>query len=311
MAQTLDLRGLSDQAMDGQNAALQASLISADPNVQLTVANSLWIDQNNGAVEPTFSQMDETYYGALLGNLAGAPASVNDWADSETHGTIPVLLPAGEYPYPIIANVLYFKGKWATSFDTNATTAAPFTLDDGSLTIAQLMHETGQFDYASANLHGNAYQALRIPYGQARFSMLMVLPDVGVSVANFVQNMTIADLASMTGQLQPTLVSIAMPRFTSAYQNNLVPVLAALGMGDAFHPSADFSALAPAFWVNDIEHKTLIEVDETGTVAAAATAISTITLVPPQVAMDHPFFYAIQDNKTGALIFIGVLMNPN
>ena len=81
-------------------------------------------------------------------------------------------------------------------------------------------------------------------------------------------------------------------------------------MGVAFGPTADFSALAPGFSVNVVEHKTVVEVDETGTVAAAATGIGVTTAQPQPffIAMDHPFFYAIRDDKTGALLFIGILM---
>jgi serine protease inhibitor len=152
---------------------------------------------------------------------------------------------------------------------------------------------------------------VRIPYGQGRFSMLIVLPDAGVSVASFVAGMTIADLTSMIAQLQQSTITVALPRFTASYGDTLVPALASMGMDIAFHPSANFSGLAPAFWVNVIEHKTVIEVDETGTVAVAATGVGLASVAYPQVVMDHPFFYGIQDDKTGELLFMGVLMNPS
>jgi serine protease inhibitor len=86
-----------------------------------------------------------------------------------------------------------------------------------------------------------------------------------------------------------------------------------MGMGIAFDPSANFSALAPGFLVNTVVHKTVIEVNETGTVAAAATGITTTTAAPLtySMLMNHPFFYAIEDDKTGELLFVGVLMNPS
>jgi serine protease inhibitor len=311
MAQTLGLGALSDQALNDQNAALQASLISPDPKVQLTVANSLWIDQSGGQVLPGFTQIDETYYGATVGDLAGAPGNVNAWVDSETHGLIPTLLPPGQYKYAIIANVLYFKGEWTTSFDPSETAAAPFTLSGGGLTSAELMHQTGPFAYASGTLHGSGFQAVRIPYGQGRFSMLVVLPDAAAGITSFVAGMSIADLTDVIAQLQPSTVTLALPRFTASYGDTLVPALASMGMDIAFHPSADFSALAPAFWINVVQHKTVVEVDETGTVAAAATGVGMTNVTSPEVLMNHPFFYAIRDDKTGELIFIGVLMNPS
>ena len=313
MASTLELGTLSDQALNSDNAALQASLINPDPKVELTIANSLWLDQSGSPVLPSFKQIDETYYGAWLGDLTGAPDNVNAWVDSQTHGLITQLMPPGIYHDAIIANVLYFKGQWTTSFDPGDTATAPFTLTDGSQTSTELMHQTGSFAYAAGTLHGNNFQAVRIPYGQGRLGMVIILPDGGANVANFVAGITVDDLNGVIAQLEPSLVTVGLPRFTSSYGTSLIGALRSMGMGIAFGPSADFSALAPGFSVNVVEHKTVVEVDETGTVAAAATGIGVATVAPQQytITMDHPFFYAIRDDKTGELLFIGVLMNPS
>jgi serine protease inhibitor len=211
MAQSLELGNLTDQGLNSDNAALQASLINPDPKVQLTIANSLWIDQSGGDVLPSFTQTDETYYGATLGDLAGAPANVNAWVDSETHGLITQLMPPVQYQGAIIANVLYFKGQWTTSFDASDT--------------------------------------VRLPYGQGRLSMLIVLPDTGADVTNFVASIKIDDLNGLIAQLQPSTVTIALPRFTAAYGTSLSGALASMGMRIAFGSSANFSALAPGFAV--------------------------------------------------------------
>jgi serpin B len=143
--------------------------------------------------------------------------------------------------------------------------------------------------------------------------MLIVLPAAGADVTSFVSAITLGDLNGLIAQLDPYMVAIALPRFTASYGSSLTGALTSMGMGIAFGPSADFSALAPGFSVNVVEHKTVVEVDETGTVAAAATGIGVTTVAPQQytITMDHPFLYAIQDDKTGELLFIGVLMNPN
>jgi serine protease inhibitor len=313
IASTLELGTLTGQSLNSDNAALEASLINPDPEVQLTIANSLWIDQSGDPVLPSFTQTDETYYGATIGDLAGAPDNVNAWVDSETHGLITQLMPPGKYQDAIIANVLYFKGQWTTSFDPSNTAAASFTLSDGSQATMQLMHQTGSFTYAAGSLHGSNFQALRIPYGEGRLSMLIILPGAGANLANFVAGITIDDLNGVIAQLEPSVVTVALPRFTASYGTSLTGALASMGMGIAFGPSADFSALAPGFSVNVVEHKTVVEVDETGTVAAAATGIGDTDAMPQQytITMDHPFFYAIRDDKTGELLFIGVLMNPS
>jgi serpin B len=313
MAQTLELGALGVPTLNTDNAALQASLLDPDPSVQLTIANSLWLDQGISPVLPAFTQTDSTYYGATVGDLAGAPANVNAWVDGETQGLIPTLLPAGRYQDAILANALYFKGRWTTAFDPADTVSALFTTSGGGQVSAELMHQTGLFAYTEGTSHGGKFQAARIPYGEGRLTMLIVLPDAAADVRNFVAAITIDDVDDLIAQLQMSTISLALPRFTASYGASLVPALASMGMGIAFGPSADFSALAPGFLPNLLEHTTVVEVDETGTVAAAATGIGTITIVtqPVTMTMNHPFLYAIQDDKTGELLFIGVLMNPS
>jgi len=313
MAHTLDLGTLSLATLNNDNAALQASLISPDPAVQLIIANGLWLDQGNSPIAAAFTKADQTFYGAALGDLAGAPANVNAWVDSETQGLITQLLPPGAYHDAIIANVLYFKGEWTTPFNPENTAAAPFTLSGGSQTSAQLMRQTTRFPYGSGILYGTNYQAIRLPYGQSRFNMLIILPDASADVTSFVAHLTASDLNAIEAQLAPALVDLELPRFTASYGTSLIPALQSMGMGIAFGSSANFSALAPGFWVNTVVHKTVVEVNETGTVAAAATGITTVTAVPQTfpMFMNHPFFYAIEDGKTGELLFVGVLMNPS
>src|ERR1700689_1071159 len=125
--------------------------------------------------------------------------------------------------------------------------------------------------------------------------MLIVLPDASVNITDFVASITTDDVNGLAAQLRSSTVILALPRFSASYGTSLIEALTSLGMGIAFGPSADFSALAPGFYVNVVEHKTVVEVDETGTVAAAATGIGIASVAAPQysMTMDHPFFYAI------------------
>jgi serine protease inhibitor len=318
MAQALDLGTLSLQTLNTDNAALEAALIDPDPAVTLTLANSLWIDERTYPVNPTFTQADETYYGATVGDLSGAPANVNAWADAETHGLIPQILPPdlppSAFKVAIIANTLYFKGKWTTAFDPSQTDAGVFTLGGGSEVSADLMHQAGTFPYLESTFNGSGFQAIRLPYGDGRLGMLIVLPQAGTPIGPFIAGVTLQDLTRWIAGLQPAAVSIALPRFSAQYSHNLVPALTSLGMGVAFLPNvADFNALAPLAYVSAVFHSTVVEVDESGTTAAAATAIPITTAVAPEsitMTMDRPFLYAIEDKSTGELLFIGILMNP-
>jgi len=150
--------------------------------------------------------------------------------------------------------------------------------------------------------------------------MLIVLPDSATPLASFVAGVTAAELSSWNGEFQNSLGSIALPRFSATYGKSLPEALTALGMGGAFCASgeADFPELAagdPPPCIADVEHKTVVEVDESGTIAAGATTVTVgVTIAGPQpqfsMTMNHPFFYAIEDGKSGELLFVGILVNP-
>jgi serine protease inhibitor len=313
MAQTLQLGSLSTQDLNNDNAALQGSLMNPDPQVNLTIANSLWMHLDTNPVPAAFTQMDQTYYGATVGDLAGAPDNVNSWVSTETDGLITSILPAANYAsvVAVIANVIYFKGQWSAAFDATQTAPAPFTLMDGTQVSVPMMHESATYGY----LQGANFQAVRIPYGAGRFSMLVVMPNAGTSLNSFVAALTPDMLNGWEGQLQSGMGNLSMPKFTATYGASLVQPLTTLGMQAAFcaDPMASFPGLG-LVCVQDVEHKTVVEVDESGTVAAGAT---TVTIVPTAVevplftlTLDHPFLYVIRDDMTGELLFIGTMTNP-
>jgi serine protease inhibitor len=314
MAQTLALGTLSTQDLNSDNAALQGSLLNPDPQVQLTIANSLWMHLDVNSVAASFTQMDQTYYGATVGDLAGAPANVNSWVSTETDGLITNILPNANYEgmVALIANVIYFKGQWSTEFDPSQTAPAPFTLMDGTQVSVPMMHQSATYGY----LQGANFQAVRMPYGQGRLSMLVVMPDAGTSLSSFVAGLTPDMLNGWEGQLQSGMGNLSMPKFMATYGASLVQPLTTLGMQAAFcsDPMASFPGIG-LVCIQDIEHKTVVEVDESGTVAAGATAVTIVPTVAQMplftLTLDHPFLYAIRDDKTGELLFIGTMMNPS
>lgn len=314
MSQALQLGTLTTQQLNDDNAALEAALYNPDPQVQITVANSLWTNSNI-AVVPAFIQTNENYYGSMLGSLASAPDNVNQWVSEKTNGLITDILPAGDYSTDaaVIANVVYFKGPWQYPFQTSQTTAQTFTLGDSTQTTVQMMHQAGTFPY----LQGSGFQAVRLPYGAGRLSMLLVLPTTGTDINTFVSGMSATSIDSWESQMQGAYGNVALPRFSTSFSASLKSALTTLGMGIAFTPNeADFSGISPLMTViTRVAHATVVDVDENGTVAAGATTVTLGTTVvqAPQftMTMDHPFFYAIRDDNTGDLLFVGVLANPN
>jgi serine protease inhibitor len=315
MAQALQLAGLSAATINTDNAALQAALIDVDPNVQLTLANSLWVHPDT-SILPSFTQIDTTYYGATVGDLDNAPADINAWVSTATQGLITNILPSSFNPAvetAVLANALYFKGAWTSPFNPAQTSTATFTTVSGSQVQCQMMQQTAAFPY----YHGTNFQMLSLPYGeQSRLSMLIVMPDSGVDLASFTSAMTSDQLNAWIGQLSTANGSVALPRFTANFQQSLVAALTTLGMGVAFNPdAASFPDLAStATYVSDVEHATYVQVNESGTVAAAATTVTvapTVVVEPSfSITINHPFFYAIRDSQTGLLLFVGMMTDP-
>ena len=319
MAQTLQLGSLSTADLNSDNAALEAALLDPDAHVQLTIANSLWMHLSANPVSTSFVDADQTYYGATIGDLSGAPANVNAWVSSETQGLIKELFPGANAAFydtliAVIANAVYFKGEWSSAFDPTLTAAAPFTLSDGTQVSAELMNQSAMFDYFQGSLQGTTFQAVRLPYGSGRLNMLIVLPEAGASLDTFVANLTPSVLNGWSSQFMNLYGNLALPRFDATYGQALDGALGALGMGAAFCPAGSLTGISPKACLAKVEHQTVIEVDETGTVAAGTTGggVAISALPSPQftMTMNHAFFYAIQDSTTGVLLFIGVLMNP-
>jgi serpin B len=311
MAQALQLNGMSPSTVNTDNAALEASLVSPDPAVTLTIANGLWTRAN--AVLPAFITANTTYYGAQLGDVAGAPANVNAWVSSASHGTITQLLPPGDYSLSvaILANVIYFAGQWTNEFNTNLTQSANFTTASGTTVSVPLMHQTGTYAY----LKGSGFQAIKLPYGTGRLAMVVVLPDAGTDWSTFLASLSASNFNAWTSQMTSQYGSVALPKFTLQGGATLNSDLSALGMGVAFDPSsANFSGIGSGLYIQAVYHKVYIKVNEEGTVAAGATGVVVGTAVEsPSFAMtiDHPFLCAIQDTKTGEILFLCAIADPS
>jgi serpin B len=161
-------------------------------------------------------------------------------------------------------------------------------------------------------MNGTPFQLARLPYAGGRLGLLILLPQAGADPYIFASGLSADALADWTSQLEPQPLNIALPRFTTRYSGSLIPALSTLGMSEAFTPTADFSPLAPGFSLNVVWHATSIEVDEAGTVAAGGTGVGQLGAEPEtfNVRADHPFIYFIQDAKTGAILFLGLLANP-
>ncbi|HVO68579.1 MAG TPA: serpin family protein, partial [Aggregatilineaceae bacterium] len=175
------------------------------------------------------------------------------------------------------------------------------------------MMQTAQFGYAA----GQGYQAVVLPYEGDRMAMVILLPDEGQFTA-FEQALSADQFDSVLGSVAWQQVSLSMPRFTYESKFGLKDALEGMGMTDAFTPGvADFSGMSDRndLFISAVVHKAFVNVDESGTEAAAATGVivgvTAAPMAPLEVAIDHPFIYMIVDQDTHAILFMGRVLNPS
>jgi len=316
MAKTLELRDLSLSELNQANAALLTTLEQADPAVKLSIANSLW-GREGVTFKPDFLQQTQLFYQAEVTSLdfssPEALTRINGWVSQNTNGKIPKVVDRiNPAQILFLINAVYFKGNWTTQFDPTKTTQQPFYHLDGSQKLHPLMAQQGQYLYAETD----QFQAISLPYGNRRLSMDIFLPKAGSSLSDFYQSLNTANWQTWTGQFRRREGAIQLPKFTFDYSTDLIPTLQALGMGDAFGAQADFSNLSQGrLQVDQVKHKSFIEVNETGTEAAAVTSVGVRAtamnpLPPSQMTVDHPFFCAIRDSETGTFLFMGSVVDP-
>jgi serine protease inhibitor len=320
MAKTLEVHGLSLEALNQGNARLRQALISPDPDVKLNLANSLWLNQGQ-AFKPEFLKNNEQFYGAALQVLnfrdPGAPAAINSWVAKETSGKITRIVEKIEPPLVLI-NAIYFKGPWNRPFNKALTKELPFTLDSGKQKQAPMMSQSGSYNY----YQGKNFQVVNLPYGgKTRFGMKIFLPEKNLSLKEFFRELNAGNWRQWLASMQTTPGTITLPRFKLEYGASLKAPLKALGMEVAFNKAkADFSNLCPppGVYIDDVIHKTFVEVNEEGTEAAAVTAVTMVATAarPPSpqktftMVVDRPFFVVIDDSATGTLLFMGAIVEP-
>lgn len=317
MARALELQGLTLQEINQGNAALEAALENADPKVKLAIANSLW-GRQDFQFRPEFLQQNRQFYNAEIATLdfgsADAVRTINNWVSQRTEGKIPSIVDQLE-PDDVLylINAIYFKGNWTTQFDPGNTAPRPFFKLNETQEQHPFMSQTGNYLYAETE----QFQAISLPYGDRRLSMVLLLPKADSSLAELQQNLTPENWQRWMQQMRSREGSIQLPKFKQEFSIGLNDTLKTLGMGVAFDRNrADFGGISTEqTYINKVQHKTFIEVNEEGTEAAAATSVGIgVTSVqldgPFQMVCDRPFFYAIRDNQTGTLLFMGTMVDP-
>ena len=319
MASVLGTSGLEPQALNQACKNLDQSIRGAQSNVVLSIANAIWY-RLGVELRPTFASVNRDYFGATIGALDFADARssgiINTWADENTHGRIKQILPEQirDDTVVFLANAIYFKGSWDRKFDPKETKDRVFNLRDRRRPQVPMMQERGEFQYQD----GNGYQAVRLPYVGRRLGMCVLLPEAGSSVEKLLGTLNgkvwreqlLRHMASRQG-------SVSLPRFKLEYGAELKQPLQAMGMKLPFNPdAADLSGMsAHGLYVSAVKHKSMVEVNEEGTEAAAVTIVDIKSSArradsPFVMVVDRPFLIVIEDNLTNAILFVGVVFDP-
>ncbi len=318
----LQVLGESDLPTDALNAASKAAanlLDSNDTNLILTTANALWYRQGV-PIKSSFTNANQKFFAATIralnfNNPPAAEGEINQWASDKTHGRITGIANGmiNQYTDLILANAIYFKGKWEDPFDVNLTKDRPFHPATGSPKDHPMMEMSKTFMYRQ----GTGYQAVRLPYMGGNLAMYVFLPDPGSSPEKLLQIMngdrwrrvTVPGFSDRPGR-------VVFPKFRLEYSAELNQLLKALGMKAAFNQDkADFSGIfSDQHYISDVRQKAFAEVNEEGTEAAAVTGMSLptsgIELPPPprfEMIVDRPFLFTIVDMRSEMILFMGLV----
>jgi len=290
--------------------------------IKIETANSIWVGKKI-QLNSDFIARNKDFFSAEVNNVdfakPKAVEEINSWVKKHTKGKIAKIVDKLDDSCLLaMVDAFYFKGKWEKSFEIKDTKEKPFYLATGQQEKVQMMSRFGHYMY----LENNLFQAVMLPYGDNKqIVMYVFLPKGKVTLEQFMAKLTVTNWQKWLSEFNYREGTVELPRFKAEYSTSLVDVLKTLGMNDAFLPSkADFSgisisALLDKMYIDQIIHKTFIEVNEEGTEAAAVTAAvifgAAIDMnTPPrfQFIADHPFFYAIVDRKSGAILFMGAMI---
>ncbi len=288
--------------------------------IELSVANALWIEKNFSLLQ-TFTSLTGRYYEATLHRVAftneteKARRAINSWVEEKTKNKIQELIKPGvldSLTRLVLTNAIYFKGKWARQFTKDRTQEEQFWMAPGKAVMVPMMNQQDEFGY----LEDEMLQALELPYAGDNLSMIVLLPRKADGLPELEAALTAEVLASRLDAIRKREVRVCLPKFTMTSQFELAKTLGAMGMPDAFSEAADFSGMTGGkdLFISAVVHKAFVDVNEEGTEAAAATGVAmrltAAPAPPPLFRADHPFIFLVRHNPTGSILFLGRLSRP-
>jgi serpin B len=312
---TMNFAGFTPDQVNSYYNKMITELPQLDPKTTINIANSIWYRQDL-SVLPQFLQTNSTSYHAKVQSLnfdsPAAEDAIKNGVSGQTHGKIPGIvdnIPSDVVMY--LVNAIYFKSSWNEKFDAAQTAKQPFYQANNTQVQANFMKNTIDF----GRYTGNDATVVELPYANNKFSMVIVMPAGGTSVNQLVSTIDSNKWKGWMAGLHSSKSEIRLPKFKFSFNTSVKDPLIALGMGNAFSESADFSRINATMrlHITDVKHKAFVDVNEDGTTAAAATSvvIGVTAVLPPQpIVIDHPFVFAIREVSSGLILFVGTVNDP-
>jgi serine protease inhibitor len=317
LARVLQLEKENLETINWGSAMLGEALEKLVPEVHLTTANALWA-HHTVRFEAEFLERVNRFLraGAHTVDFADpqAPAIINNWVSEATNGMIRDIVTAADLSpltHAIATSTVHFKAAWEEVFQREDTREGLFTLEDGRQKLVPLMRRS----YTGEYLQTEACEVVRLPYAGARVALYLFLPARGSSLAEFQRELSADSWFRWMNGFRVGHIDLSLPRFRVECQVDLVEPLAALGMEVAFTPAADFLPMGLAgHFLQQVRHKAMMEVNEEGTEAGAATVTGYCLGLSPlpewEVVIDRPFFCAIRDRESESILFMGAITDP-
>ncbi|MDP7036049.1 MAG: serpin family protein, partial [Planctomycetota bacterium] len=290
---------------------------------ELRTVNTLW-GQNGYSFEKPFLDLTRDSYGAGLKRMDFQNQSeksrleINRWVEEQTQDRIKDLIPKPDITRDtrlVLTNAIYFKSAWATPFDARWTREETFHLDTNRKITVPIMHRSAHFKAHDAGTH----TVLAVPYKGQQLEMVLIVPKEVDGLSRVEKTLTPEALSGWMSKLgRSTRYDLGLPRFKSTPPRfDLKETLQKMGMKDAFQPKkANFKGITNTepIWIDKVIHKAVVDVDESGTEATAATAVlmtrSGVPKTPVPLQVDRPFLFLIRDQQTGSILFMGRILDP-
>ena len=311
---------LNDKNLHKQLGSLQNQLNQLNSKgIEISVANQLWADKEY-KFRCRYTRGVKRAYKAPVKRVPfrvtpdECRLEINSWVEGETKNKIKNLLPEGsitDMTALVLTNAIYFKGQWNSKFDEKNTADGFFITPSKEKVECRMMNAQQKY-----NLYqGNNIQLLELPYAGKEFSMLVLLPNQEVTLAEVEKELSAEKLNGYIDLLAESDVMVSLPKFKFEAEYKLKPFLSQMGMPIAFTDKADFTRMSkkPDLKIDEVYHKAFVEVSEEGTEAAAATAVVVVRKsfsVPTKFEANRPFLFLIRENETGNILFMGRVVNP-